>query len=86
MKSSKVEFFSVSELELSYSRPSRGRPAMIYVRLVGVENDDGVTPGRGLALALTVDEARGLASAITKKAAEAEARKAGTASKPAQPR
>ena len=55
---------------------------MIYVRLVGVENDDGITPGRGLALALTVDEARGLASAITKKAAEAEARKPSAPSKP----
>jgi hypothetical protein len=82
MKSSKIEFFSVSELELSFSRPSRGRPAMIYVRLVGVEADDGITPGRGLALALTVSEARGLASAITKKAAEAEARKSSAPSKP----
>jgi hypothetical protein len=81
MKSSKIEFFSVSELELSFSRPSRGRPAMIYVRLVGVEDDDGITPGRGLALALTVNEARGLASAITKKAAEAEARKTGSPGK-----
>jgi hypothetical protein len=86
MKSSKVEFFSVSELELSYTRPNRGRPAMIYVRLVGVENDDGITPGRGLALALTLDEARGLAIAIAKKAAEAEARKAATPSKPSPSR
>ena len=81
MKPSKIEFFSLNELELSYSRPSRGRPAMIYVRLVGVEDDDGISPGRGLALALTVSEARGLASAITKKAAEAETRKPSAPSK-----
>jgi hypothetical protein len=82
MKAQKVEFFSVSQLELSFSRPSRGRPAMIYVRLVGVEKDDGISPGVGLALALTVSEARGLANAIAKKAGEAEARKAGAAPKP----
>jgi hypothetical protein len=69
----RIMTFSPEHLEFGLTPDQHGRLA-VTVRLLGVEEPAGMTPGLGLALALYPSEARGVAQVLIRKADEAEAR------------
>lgn len=68
----KIVFFSPSDLEVGIA-PNEIRRLCVTVRLLGVEERTGMTPGTGLALALYPKEAIALGELLIQKAREAQA-------------
>jgi hypothetical protein len=67
----RIIYFGPDKLEFGIAPDPSGRPCVV-IRLLGVEEEAGMTPGIGLAMALFPTEARHIANLLTQKAAEAE--------------